>query len=145
MSKSYWHSVGSGALGVGGPWNSQSRRDRWRTTPLRGFIGQIVLVSLLVALLAGMTIGVFQTVGSDVSNPLQTAAVAYQSVGLTIQGSFAGIMTLLSLGDYAAALQDNVLFYLEIPYQLCAFAGAYITTAVIQLLAHAVAMAASYR
>ena len=89
-------------------------------TPVRRLTGQILLLSLLLALFSGAAIGLYQTLGSDAAGPPDIAAAAYRSVGLTLEGSFASLMTLLPLADHAAVVQDSLLFYMEIPYHLCA-------------------------
>jgi hypothetical protein len=145
MGKSYWHSAGSGALGMGGPWNSPTRRERSKGAPARRLIRRIVVGSLLLAFVAGVVISLYQRVIFGESSAHDTAAVAFGSVGLTISEGLAWVMTLLSLDDYAAAVQRDFFVYAEIPYQLCAFAGAYVATVVIGLPALVIAMFPSQR
>jgi hypothetical protein len=145
MGKSYWHSAGSGALGMGGPWNSPTRRERSKAAPARRLIRRIVLVSLLLAFVAGIMISLYQRVNIGEASAHDTGALAYGSVGLTISEGLAWVMTALSLDDYAAAVHRYFFVYVEIPYQLCAFAGAYLATVIIELPALVMTMLPSQR
>jgi hypothetical protein len=134
MGKAYWHSIGCGALGMTGPWNSPARRDQRDGVWARALIRRAILSTFLLALLVGMAIGVYQDLRWGGSDARETAALAYRSAGLAMNQASTSVITSLSLGEHATATQDNILFYIGIPYQFCAFAGAYLATVGIHLL-----------
>jgi len=137
MSKAYWRSAGSGALGLAGQWHSmQLWRPRIKSVSPLAILGRTILWSLVLTVVVGMVIGVYQNMYYGMSDAAQAGTFAYRYVGLTINATFTSFMMALSLGDYVSVVQGNVLFYLEVPYQLCAFAGASITSAGIGLLHH---------
>lgn len=140
MSKDYWHSAGSGALGLSGPWNSTAKWKARKDRPALRRIGQAAQFSSIVAFVAGAIIAGSMNWQRGAPGPRDIADFAYLAVGQSIEGLFTSMLRLVALGDYAAALQDNLLYYLEIPYQVCAFAGAYIATAGIQYLDQVLAM-----
>jgi hypothetical protein len=140
MSKDYWHSAGTGALGLSGPWNSTARWKAHKDRPSLRRIALGVQFSLMTASLAGAIIAGYINWQRDARGPRDIADFAYLAIGRSIEGLFTSILRLVDLGDYAASIQDNFLFYLEIPYQVCAFAGAYAATEAIQYLDHVLAM-----
>jgi hypothetical protein len=99
-------------------------------------IGRAGLAGLLVSFLAGMAIGVTQAFSFNQPDGQQGAIFAYKAVGVAMDNALASIMALLSLDAYAATLQIHVFSYLEAPFQLCAAAGAYITTVGTIFLTH---------
>jgi hypothetical protein len=145
VGKAYWHSIGTGALGMAGPWNSPTIRDRLPAASARRLIKHTFLSSLLLAFLGGMLSGAYQHFWIGNLGAGDTAAFAYHSVGTVIGGSVASITRFLSLDSYAPIMQDNFLFYVTIPYQLCAFAGAYTTAGGLELLQHFIAMVPTHR
>lgn len=139
MSKSYWHSVGSGALGMTGPWNSPEGQARRERGPLRRLLAQSALASLLIAFFAGGAISIYQHFCCGNPDAWDTASIAYQFTGAGMSAFVTGIMRLIGLQGQAATLQDYLLFYLEIPYQICAFAGACVATTGVELVTQVIA------
>jgi hypothetical protein len=134
MRKPLRHPIGSGAMGVGGPWTRSAKQDQQNGTPVRRRLGQIIMLSFLPTFAAGIAIGVQGHFEASGATAQAIAAAAYRSSGLAIRGWLAWILQATPLSNYAAALQDNVFFYLEVPYQLCVFAGAYIAALAIDSL-----------
>jgi hypothetical protein len=143
MSKAYWRSAGGGALGMAGPWRSAGQSTVKRVSVWRR-IEQVALSTFLLAFGSGVVIGLYQTWWSGRLDARDAALFAYRSVGQTIDGCFAWVVMLSPMTDHATATPSNILFYLEIPYQLCAFAGAYAATAGIEFLAQLAAIVSAH-
>jgi hypothetical protein len=144
MPNMYWRSTDGGAMGVAGPWYSPAQPASRKSEAVRKWIRQIAFLSFLLAFGVGLAIGVYQNWWSGGSDARGTAALAYQTVGQSIDGLSDRVINLLPLGDQVATIAGNVLFYLEIPYQLCAFAGGYAATTGLGFMSDVLAAAASH-
>jgi hypothetical protein len=101
---------------------------------MRRRLVRTILLSLLIAFLIGAAVGIYRQLWLGDLDSLETATFAYGFAGRLISFPIAWIMDLVALDTAAQWLQDYVLYYLEIPYQLCAFAGACTATAAIGLV-----------
>ncbi len=144
-SKAYWHSVGSGALGLSGPWNTPAKRDQRPAVVVRKLARNAILATLLLALVTGMAIGAYQNLRWGGAGAQETAVFAYRSVGETLNQSLAHLMMAMSLGEHTDLIQDNILFYLGVPFQLCAFVGAWLATAGMDFMEVTLAVAGGRR
>jgi hypothetical protein len=145
MSKSYHQSVGSGALGLYGPWHGTEGRRRGRKlTPLQR-VGRVFMFSLAFAAAAGMVVGVYQDIWHGLSDAGDAGTFAYQFVGSIFYAAFTTIMTAVSLTRYIYFVNEYFLVYLQIPYQLSAFAGAFFATAGVEFLQYVFIAIASIR
>ncbi len=143
MSRSYRRSVGGGALGLTGPWRAAELLNTPRPMPVRWRIARSALLTFPLAFVTGMIISPFEIWWSRSVDAMAVGNFAYQTFGCTTDQSFSLVMKLFFPGDTVAAMHDEFLFYAEIPYQLCAFAGAYVTTAGIGSLGHLIGTVAS--
>jgi hypothetical protein len=144
-SKAYWHSVGSGALGLAGPWNTPAKRDQRPAVVAQKLARKAILATLLLALVTGMAIGAYQNLRWGGAGAQETGVFAYRSVGQTLDQSLASLMMAMSLGRHTSLVHDNILFYLEVPYQLSAFAGAWVATAGMDFMEVTLAVAGGRR
>lgn len=127
MNKTYQRVTAGGGRGLTAPWDSPAKLYSQSTASACQRAIQVVVVSFLAAFCAGATIGAHQTMLSGGPNPVATATLAYRSVGSATDTAIDWTLDVLSLDDHAAMMQDG-LEYLCVPYQATAFAGAYITT-----------------
>jgi hypothetical protein len=137
MSKAYWRSAGSGALGLSGPWQTAVQPTGGKPASAFGRIGRTLITGYLLAFSAGMAISVDRAFGWGPSDPAAIGYVAFLAVGRFIDGATAWVIRLLSLSNHAAMTVKSVLVALDMPFRLAAFAGAYITTFGLEFLKHA--------
>jgi hypothetical protein len=114
-------------------WHSPSIQAR-RRSPVLALIRRSILMSFLLAFIVGVVIGIDRAFWWNETEGRQGAIFAYRAVGLAMERGIDWAEEALSLQNYAWALQNNLFFYLKIPFQLCAFAGAYIATSGSNLL-----------
>ena len=97
-------------------------------------------MSFLLAFIVGMVIGIDRSFWWNETEGRQGAIFAYRTVGLAMDQPIDWTEQALSLQDYAWALQNHLFFYLKVPFQLCAFTGAYIATSLSNLLIYVVSL-----
>jgi hypothetical protein len=120
-------------------WHSPSIQAR-RRSPVLALIRRTILMSFLLAFIVGMVIGIDLAFWWNETEGRQGAIFAYRAVGLAMDQGIDWTEQALSLQDYAWALQNNLFFYLKVPFQLCAFAGAYLATSLSNLLISSVSL-----
>jgi len=144
MTKSYWRSIGAHTLTANDAWNSPTQPIRHTNVITWVAIKQSILLSLSLTFLTGTIIGGSQAAWSQDASVSGTASFAYWSVGRAIDAAFGWTMNALSLADVALAVQDHFLVYVEIPYQISAFAGAYASAGGIALIKQAIVALSSF-
>lgn len=125
------------ALSMAAP-STSAANQTWHEA-VRRRAAQLFFVSLLAALSTGVATSASLRLRDVNATSMDAAMFAYETIGTSISASLIGTMRLIGLQDQAAFVQENVLSYLEIPYQICAFAGAYGTSASVELMSQVVA------
>lgn len=134
MAKVHLRAVGGSTAALNGFGPFAVKQHSRGTKAVWVQIHLLFLASFVLSFLIGVVMGFYRGMFQEPTGTLETASSVYRSVAQAINGSFASVIGLLPSNSLVGPVQEYVLDYLGIPYQICAFAGAYAVAAGLALV-----------